>query len=101
MNRVAETMTPEDKARVAKHFVMTSQLEYLFWEMGYRQQTYEVQVGDFKCAIVLNSIQDRCYSKIKVLEERVAENQRQRALTSLRRHCTGGYFRSSRLPLIL
>ena len=42
MNRVAETLTAEDKARVAEHFVMTSRFEYLFWDMGYRRQVWEV-----------------------------------------------------------
>lgn len=42
MNRVAATLTEEDKARVAEHFVMTSRFEYLFWDMGYRQQAWQV-----------------------------------------------------------
>jgi thiaminase/transcriptional activator TenA len=39
---VAETLSAEDKQRVADHFVMTSRFEYMFWDMGYRQQTWEV-----------------------------------------------------------
>jgi len=42
MNRVAETLTTQDKARVAEHFMMTSRFEYLFWDMGYHQQAWEV-----------------------------------------------------------
>ena len=42
MNRVAETLIAEDRARAAEHFVTTSRLEYLFWDMGYRQQTWEL-----------------------------------------------------------
>jgi thiaminase/transcriptional activator TenA len=42
MNRTAESLTTGDKAQVAEHFVMTSRFEYLFWDMGYRQQTWEV-----------------------------------------------------------
>jgi thiaminase/transcriptional activator TenA len=39
---VAETLTAEDKERVGQHFVMTSRFEYLFWDMGYRRQAWEV-----------------------------------------------------------
>lgn len=42
IDRVAETLTAEDRARAAEHCVMTSRLEYLFWDMGYRQQVWEV-----------------------------------------------------------
>jgi thiaminase (transcriptional activator TenA) len=42
VNRVAETLTPEDKAQVAEHFMMTSRFEYMFWDMGYRRQAWEV-----------------------------------------------------------
>ena len=41
-NSVAETLTAADKERVAAHFVMTSRFEYMFWDMGYRQQEWEV-----------------------------------------------------------
>jgi thiaminase (transcriptional activator TenA) len=39
---IAETLTAADKERVAAHFVMTSRFEYMFWDMGYRQQAWEV-----------------------------------------------------------
>jgi thiaminase/transcriptional activator TenA len=39
---VAETLTAADRERLAAHFVMTSRFEYLFWDMGYRQQAWEV-----------------------------------------------------------
>lgn len=42
MNHIAETLTVEDKARAAEHFVMTSRFEYLFWDMGYRRQVWDV-----------------------------------------------------------
>ena len=42
VNRLAETLTAADQERVAEHFVMTSRFEYLFWDMGYRQQAWEV-----------------------------------------------------------
>ena len=41
-NRVAETLTSADQERLAVHVVMTSRFEYMFWDMGYRRQTWEV-----------------------------------------------------------
>ena len=41
-NTVAQTLSPEDRERVATHFVMTSRFEYMFWDMGYRRQGWEV-----------------------------------------------------------
>ena len=41
-NKVAETLSPEERERVAAHFVMTSRFEYMFWDMGYRRQAWEV-----------------------------------------------------------
>ncbi len=41
-NGVAETLAAEEKERMAEHVVMTSRLEYMFWDMGYRQQTWEI-----------------------------------------------------------
>jgi thiaminase/transcriptional activator TenA len=42
VNRLADSLTAEDKERMAAHFVMTSRFEYLFWDMGYRRQAWEV-----------------------------------------------------------
>lgn len=39
---VAATLTAEEQERLAEHFVMTSRFEYMFWDMGYRQQGWEV-----------------------------------------------------------
>ncbi len=39
---VATTLTAEERERLAEHFVMTSRFEYMFWDMGYRQQAWEV-----------------------------------------------------------
>jgi thiaminase/transcriptional activator TenA len=39
---LAETLTATDRERMAAHFVMTSRFEYLFWDMGYRQQAWEI-----------------------------------------------------------
>lgn len=41
-DQVAATLTAADRERLAQHFVMASRFEYLFWDMGYRQQTWEV-----------------------------------------------------------
>jgi thiaminase/transcriptional activator TenA len=41
-NSVAETLTAADRERMAGHFIMTSRFEYMFWDMGYRQQAWEV-----------------------------------------------------------
>jgi thiaminase/transcriptional activator TenA len=41
-NEVAEALTAEEKERTAEHFIMTSRFEYMFWDMGYRQQVWEV-----------------------------------------------------------
>lgn len=41
-DRTAETLTTEAQERVSEHFVMTCRLEYMFWDMGYRQQVWDV-----------------------------------------------------------
>jgi thiaminase (transcriptional activator TenA) len=41
-DRVAEKLTNPQKDAVKQHFIMTSKMEYLFWDMGYRQQQWEV-----------------------------------------------------------
>lgn len=42
VDRLADALTAEDKKRMAAHCVMTSRFAYLFWDMGYRCQTWEV-----------------------------------------------------------
>ena len=42
LDQVAETLTVAAREEVAKHFVMTSRFEYLFWDMGYRRQAWEI-----------------------------------------------------------
>ena len=39
---VAASLTTEERERLAEHFVMTSRFEYMFWDMGYHQQAWEV-----------------------------------------------------------
>lgn len=40
VNRLAAPLTKEDRARMVSHFRRTSQLEYLFWDMGHTQQAW-------------------------------------------------------------
>jgi thiaminase/transcriptional activator TenA len=40
VNRLAEPLTVAQKAAMKAHFRRTSQLEYLFWDMGYRLQDW-------------------------------------------------------------
>ena len=42
VNGVAANLTSAQQERVAGHVVMTSRFEYMFWDMGYRQQAWEV-----------------------------------------------------------
>jgi thiaminase (transcriptional activator TenA) len=42
MNQTALGLTEEQKQAVRNHFVITSKLEYLFWDMGYHQETWKV-----------------------------------------------------------
>lgn len=41
-NRLAETSTEATRGRMVEHFVMTSRFEWMFWDMGYRQQSWPV-----------------------------------------------------------
>lgn len=41
-DRLASTLTATQRDAMAEHFVMTSRFEYLFWDMGYRQQAWEI-----------------------------------------------------------
>lgn len=42
MDGVADTLTEGQRERTAEHFVMTSRFEYMFWDMGYRQQSWPI-----------------------------------------------------------
>ena len=42
VNTVAAGLTPAQQASMAEHLVMTSRFEYMFWDMGYRRQAWEV-----------------------------------------------------------
>ena len=41
-DQIGEGLTDSQKAAVVQHFVMTSRLEYLFWDMAYRKQTWSI-----------------------------------------------------------
>lgn len=42
MDQVADVLTDDRKEMVRNHFVITSKLEYLFWDMGFHKQTWAV-----------------------------------------------------------
>jgi thiaminase/transcriptional activator TenA len=39
---VAAESGPASRARMTEHFVTTSRYEWMFWEMGYRQEAWPV-----------------------------------------------------------
>lgn len=41
-DRVAEELTEAQRNRMAEHFVMASRFEYMFWDMGYRRQSWDI-----------------------------------------------------------
>lgn len=41
-DRVAEGLTEPQRNHMAEHFEMASRLEYMFWDMGYRQQAWDI-----------------------------------------------------------
>jgi thiaminase/transcriptional activator TenA len=42
MDQVAEGLTEDRARKVQEHFVITSKLEYLFWDMGFCMQPWQV-----------------------------------------------------------
>ncbi len=42
MDQVAKELTDDQKEMVRNHFIITSKLEYLFWDMGFHQETWIV-----------------------------------------------------------
>jgi thiaminase/transcriptional activator TenA len=42
MDQVAQNLREDELRMVRHHFVMTSKLEYLFWDMGFQQQTWPI-----------------------------------------------------------
>lgn len=45
VNRIARPLTDSQKSEMRAHFRRTSQLEYLFWDMGFRQQQWPFPEG--------------------------------------------------------
>jgi thiaminase/transcriptional activator TenA len=41
-DRLGPTLGPAERARVARHFRVTSQYEWMFWDAGYRQECWPV-----------------------------------------------------------
>ena len=39
---LAATLTPAQRAAMTEHFVMATRFEWMFWDMGFRQQRFEV-----------------------------------------------------------
>ncbi|ETW95703.1 MAG: TenA family transcriptional regulator [Candidatus Entotheonella factor] len=42
MDRVAEGLTEAQRNHVSEHFVMASRFEYMFWDMGYQRQPWDI-----------------------------------------------------------
>ncbi len=42
MDQASRGLKEEDLALIRKHFVITSKLEYLFWDMGYRREAWGI-----------------------------------------------------------
>jgi thiaminase/transcriptional activator TenA len=42
LNRIAEGVTETDRERMERHFLISSQYEYMFWDMAYRKETWPV-----------------------------------------------------------
>jgi thiaminase/transcriptional activator TenA len=42
MDRVTEGLREDDLKPVRNHFILTSKLEYLFWDMGFHRQTWTI-----------------------------------------------------------
>ena len=42
MDQIAQELTDDQKEMVRNHFIITSKLEYLFWDMGFHEETWVV-----------------------------------------------------------
>jgi thiaminase/transcriptional activator TenA len=40
MDQIAQELTDLQKEMVRNHFIITSKLEYLFWDMGFHEETW-------------------------------------------------------------
>ncbi len=41
-DRIAETLTDAQREAMRHHFVLTSKMEWLFWDMGYRKEAWRI-----------------------------------------------------------
>lgn len=41
-DRIGESLTAEDQAKVTKHFVITSRYEWMFWDMGLQREVWPI-----------------------------------------------------------
>ncbi len=41
-NRISENLNDYQKNKIKEHFIITTKFEYMFWDMGYKKQTWEV-----------------------------------------------------------
>lgn len=41
-DRIGEALTESQRHRMTEHFVMASRFEYMFWDMGYRRQSWDI-----------------------------------------------------------
>lgn len=42
MDKISLSLNENQKLAVKKHFIQTSKMEYLFWDMGYKKQNWEL-----------------------------------------------------------
>jgi thiaminase/transcriptional activator TenA len=42
LDEISEQVSQEDRERMKRHFIISSQYEYMFWEMAYRKETWPV-----------------------------------------------------------
>lgn len=42
LDEIASQVTEADRARMEEHFVISSQYEYLFWDMAYKKEMWPV-----------------------------------------------------------
>jgi thiaminase/transcriptional activator TenA len=49
LDEIAETVTEAERERMKQHFLISSQYEYLFWDMAYRLETWPIQRKETEC----------------------------------------------------
>ncbi|SRR5579875_441036 len=41
-DKLGDTLAPDERSRVRRHFRVTSRYEWMFWDMGYRKETWPI-----------------------------------------------------------